>query len=434
MKSIIRIIALSCLTAIAAISMTYAAPGDTVQVTEGGGGGAYATIQAAIDAANENGVVVVHPKNSNVPYIENINLNKSLTLMCANIGQYFHLQGDVTVTPAVGRKIHMTGMRITGNGNISASTSSPVGARCQVNIHNCVLEGGDIAFSGVDYFNVIVSGDSLKGGGVAIRYGKVIGNYISSLGDRHSIYINNDAVANNDTIYIVGNHILGSTGYQYYGYLSCIRNQNSSQFLAIHNNYMEIRGGLDAGNYGNMGFYSGALKNAGSTGNSYHTIYNNTVTRTSGVAYAGGGIYVYGGGGNTRVDVMNNLILASAGGLYVNPSSIAVPNVSYNYLAAGLIFGDVTNNGTNVIGTNSTLTSDFSLTGGSDGINAGNPLPEFKDHDLSRNDVGVHGGSFKWSNFHPFNNNNNPRVFFLKAPRKVMIGTPINILAEGYAK
>lgn len=114
----------------AAISMTYVAPGDTVQVKEGGAGDAYETTQAAINAANENGIVVVYPKNLNVPYIENINLNKSLTLMCANIGGYFHLDGTVTVTLAIGRKVHTTGMRVLNGNNIAPSASSPAGTRC----------------------------------------------------------------------------------------------------------------------------------------------------------------------------------------------------------------------------------------------------------------------------------------------------------------
>ena len=111
--------------------------------------------------------------------------------------------------------------------------------------------------------------------------------------------------------------------------------------------------------------------------------------------------------------------------------------MSYNHIGTGFtqLFGAATNDGTNVTGSNTTIdnTTGTALTGTA--INGGNPDSTYIDLDLTRNDAGTGGGSYKFSNFHPMNNlGAGCRTTFMVAPRRIIVGQTISIKGEGFDK
>lgn len=128
------------------IQAALAAPGDTTQVKDGGANGAFSTIQAAVDATNDGGVVVVHPKDFNVPYIENIVIAKNLTLMCSTADSNFIVDGNIDMTNAADREVTITGVTIEAGHDIGTNGSglSTSANTAKLNVTNCVLIEGDI--------------------------------------------------------------------------------------------------------------------------------------------------------------------------------------------------------------------------------------------------------------------------------------------------
>ena len=136
---------------------------------------------------------------------------------------------------------------------------------------------------------------------------------------------------------------------------------------------------------------------------------------------------------NSYTDIQNNLNLAS---IY-NPAysvSGGTFNVHYNF-AVGNSFAGFTNDGTNIIATNTTLNSEGLNTNAlSNTINGGNPDSAFVDLNLTRNDAGCYGGSFTLNNFFPITNNDWARVILVTAPRRVLVNGTINVKAIGFDK
>jgi hypothetical protein len=67
----------------------------------------------------------------------------------------------------------------------------------------------------------------------------------------------------------------------------------------------------------------------------------------------------------------------------------------------------------------------------SDCVNQGHPSTDYTDHDLSRNDRGVAGGSFRYTNFWPILTGG-ARVYIVKTPRTVLQSSTINAEADGH--
>ena len=112
--------------------------------------------------------------------------------------------------------------------------------------------------------------------------------------------------------------------------------------------------------------------------------------------------------------------------------------ISYNHLqqtSPTNAFYGLVNDGTNIIASNSTYdaATGMALTGSA--VNGGYPNDAFADHDLTRNDAGCGGGSFRITNFHPMNNlSNGARVTFVNAPRRVLMGNNVSLKADSFDK
>lgn len=398
-------------------------------VADGGQGGAFPTINAALTAASAGDRILIYPKSGGSPYTENIVINKNIQLLCAVEGKYFGVNGAVNVDgasmPANG-VVTIIGMNLQ-NGNISSISQANAGGKTKVNILGCRLDNGIINFYSSHYYDLNASSDSLKNGVIQFRYGKVIGCYIQNqtVTSTHNIYVTSDAVSTNDSILIIGNHIITCPQN---GYNAGIYWESTTQFHYIANNY--IKCGNTNGYSGCIFIYTNKPSLAGR-----NTVVNNTLYSAG---YMWMAIYEYSLYSNSYNDVFNNLIMStlssSYGGIYWGTTS-SFNAMSYNYIKSttGGLTG-LANDGTNNLNTNAASFFDAdngSLLAGADAINAGYGDSAFYDLDVTRNDVGCYGGSFSFGQFHPMNLGAS-RITYMLAPRRVTIGQSVNIKASAF--
>ena len=309
------------------------------------------------------------------------------------------VQGDYTIQHAPGREVTIIGMDNVA-GSIS-SISNGGTARTLVNIMWCKLTSGNINLNH-DYFELnLASSEILAGGDVTFRYGKVIGNQLSS----STVTVNTDALAGIDSVHIVGN--MG---------VDRINCASTSHYMYVSNN------SLYATSYG---IYVSNLK----VGTGTNVIRNNSIrTNAEGIRIlsgVSGGLLIY------------NNILADAGyaDYGIRNLSVSLTNliVSYNFIYSAFDNGTltgVTNDGTNTISGSVGLNSDgsSSWTGTIDG---GNPGTADYDLNLTRNDPGAYGGSYSLDNFFPIDGTSS-KVFYLQMPSEILVGGSNSVTGHSF--
>jgi hypothetical protein len=388
-------------------------------VADGGAGGAYATIGAAVTAAVSGDRIIITPKPAGATYNENITVtNKSLQFLSATEGTYWKLNGDITLNPSVaGQSFTIEGANLT-NGNITTAVNAPAGARCKVNILGCKLTNGYIDFA-TNNFDMKVAADSIMNGYVYLRYGNIYGNYIN-VGAlfAHAISYGNDPTATSDVMNVVGNKILASTygaGSTYGVYWG-----SSNYVFNIANNY------FDGGSQNQNLIYIASTKTTTSANN---FIINNTFEHANTNSWC-----IYLTSHNSYIYVLNNAIDNNGTGVYgIGANTASITDViGYNYVeTTNTPFGAIYNDGTNVGSSPMTVNTNTGavLTGA--GINGGSPDLQYSDLDLSRNDAGCFGGSLSRANYTGMTATST-QVLFFDAPRRVLNGQTINISAEGF--
>jgi hypothetical protein len=378
-------------------------------VAENGAGGCYSSISDAINAASNGDRIIIAPKAGGSAYAENLSISKSLQLLCNTEGGQWAMQGNITITPAVGRNITFIGMK-NMLGNITSTGNSPSGTRTRVNILNSEIVSGNIDFV-YDNFDASIISTVLSDGYVGIKYGKVIGCDISSQNKYYtygsSLYVGEDATPTNDTILIIGNKIKTFVNYGY-----GIFNLTQNQYVYIANNYIK----QEVASY-----YTYAI------GLSYgNTIRKNTTVSMSGIT----GIYLSAVNSNAYFDIYNNLTLGTSGyGVYLGSGTGPV-SYSYNFMSNPLTIYNITDNGTNNTSSNTVLDVDGKPMSGSDAINGGSPDEAYYDLNLTKNDVGAYGGSFTLDNYFPITGA--ARVYHVQAPRKITLGSTLDVKAFSF--
>lgn len=389
-------------------------------VNENGNGGCYSTISAAISAAVNGDRILITPKTGNAPYVENLNINKTVQLLCAVDTARYTVQGAVSVVPANGRTVTIIGMILQGD--IAPTTSNAAGTRCVFNLLGSNITG-NINFE-YDNFNVLVASNYITGY-VNLRYGKVIGNNITTNSPYYwysaygsCVYVGTDATPTNDTVFIVGNVINHNMNANY---VTGIEFNSTNQYTYIANNLIRFNQnsavtnrGIDMYQYKNSAF-------------SRNWIINNTITSQFGINT---GLSFNTAPSNAYTDVVNNLVIAPSalsGGIYNANGTVGI---YFNMMNLGLV------NCTSVINSNNTITSNTTVDAagrpmvGSDAINGGSGDFSYYDVDLTVNDAGAYGGSLTLDNFFPLTGS--ARVFMVYAPRRVNVSGTINIKADSF--
>lgn len=384
-------------------------------VQQDGPGGTYSSVGAAVADAVDGDQIIINNRLDLLPWLENITVNKSLTFLSAVDNTQFWVEGNYTVVLAEGRKVTVVGMRNT-SGNFASSGSAPV-SRTEVNIFQSDVNGNITFTSGGTKLYL----GNTKARIVSYTYGNIIGN------DLQSVTCSTDPVATADFNLVIGNRV----GSVYAASTNTYTHSNSSQYLYFCNNFIYNGSNANA-------LYITALKSGTETNrilNSTLLQGYSTTTLTSGGQHAlrlgfssgtltvenssMGGTYNAAAYGSNGVLIMTNPELTTFYyNFYYNPYS-----TSATWLTSSLGNTHTSASTTSIQADGSSSSASF--------VNAGSPLNEFLDPDLSRCDIGCFGGSYSMQNFLPLVNTQSSRVNYVSTPRVVYLGGTVNVTAVG---
>ncbi len=381
------------------LSSTMAFAAD-LYVRNGGTGGAYSTVSAAITAASDGDRIIIQPKTNGDPYIENLTINKSLTFVSeTNFSRYF-IKGTLTITPAAGRVVTISNLS-SGNYTINDITASgaTTGGRTTINLLNCDLNN---VYTNQANITTNISGCTV-GGALNFSHGRATANKVQFITVRSNMLDTSMAASD---VEVYGNIIDRVLTYTQSGYTFKIHN-NFCTRISVHDIKTDssneiINNTIYDPNPGDVPPLQISLNNTTNTGSI--AIMNNAVSFAV---------------GQTNVCIGNN----STG---VNVTA------SYNVFTNSFVTsGNMTqsnNSGTVNMNFNNTT---YTLTGMNE--NAGNPDVKYTDLDLTRNDAGHYGGSNSWANYWPANVGIRPQVNYLVTPRTISSGT-LSISGSGFSK
>lgn len=366
-----------------------------------GAGGSYSTISAAITAAVDGDRIIIKPKSGNVPYLENITINKSLTFVSETNFNRYYVQGTILITPAVNRVVTINNM-YAFQSSISTSSTTITGGRCTINIINSKADNN------FDFDNAKNVSSNIFGSECLILYlvhGEVAGNNCGRINITSDIA----PLATSD-VFIIGN-ISGR-----------LESSTSTYAVNILNNDINDPTG-------------NPLVISDLKASSTNFIQNNRVVSTS---YNTVQVLLSSTIPNGTIVLNNNILNTGASSGSVNKINVNTNNItviannnisSTSFVTTGV---DILNNNLG----NSSYTLDLNAqTATGSIVNGGLTDEEFYDLDLTINDVGPLGGSNSWANYWPINPGNKPRISFLNTPRRIYTGTTeMNATGSGYSK
>lgn len=367
-------------------------------VRNGGAGGAYSTVSAAITAAADGDRIIIQPKTNGTAYVENLTINKSLTFVSETNYNKYLIQGNITVSPAAGRVVTISSLSSgTSGGYIVETSGATAGGRTTINLLNCDLHN---VFTYQVNTTTNISGCAVRES-ILFSHGRCTANKAQ--------YINIYSQAPDTS--------LATSDVEVYGNISKsgISNSQINYNFKFYNNFC-------------TGFVVYNLK-SGSSGE----IMNNTVYNPNPGDFSP--FYISLNGVNAgNISIMNNAVSFVVGQTNVcinNESSINVtaaynlftnPFVTQGTMTQSNNSGSVNMNFDNVL---------YTVTGMN--VNAGNPATIYTDLDLTRNDAGHYGGSNSWANYWPTDAGGKPQVNYLVTPRSITSGT-LNISGSGFSK
>jgi hypothetical protein len=405
--------------AIAGLFTAMASAAD-LYVRDLGAGGAYPTISAAITAAVDGDRIIIKPKIGNAPYLETLNINKSLTFLSETNFSKYYVQGTILIVPAVNRVVTINDM-YAFQSSIATSTDVVSGGRATINLINCKA---DTNFDLDNATRVTANVFQSECAALYFVHGRVTGNKLSNL------FLSLDAspFATTDVAVIANNVYYGTSL------------NTTSYALNVSNNDLCYQGSVDASTTSATRLYGLEIQ-AMKVGSTNNVLNNRIYNETSGIGnttpkYAA----LYCTATQSAIlYVANNIIvnLSVNAGLdyaitdYNATSTLVAVN---NFSTKTMLTSAVDTQADNII--NGTYTFDFNnyiSTGGI--VNTGVADDEYADIDLTRNDIGIFGGSNSWVNFWPPNGGNSPRVTFLNTPRRIYNGTTtMPVEATGISK
>lgn len=379
---------------------------------------AYSSITAAVNAAVDGDRIIIRNRAGNIPWIENITLNKSLELLSYDNDTFFVVQGTYTIDAAAGRTISIIGMKNL-SGSILYGISSGANKTTTVNIFDSYFVSGRIVLNPIA-FVLNLAGSTLDDGIVNYAAGSVFGNSIyNSTITGDALTLSNSSGYQSDTAYIIGNRIYNNNSG--YNGINCASN---ASILHIKNNYIFHR-------------YAGIQLNGCANVSIPNYIYNNTIWVAS-YSFSNYGIYLSSLPGNSITEVMNNVIDGNAIGTKYGLYSSALSgqlNAYFNHIDVSFntaIAGSFTFSGSNTSNLGIAFnTATGVLNAGDACIDGGNPANPFYDLDLTPGDAGAYGASYSMDNFFPLHTGS-ARVYSVMFPFNIRSGNTLNIKASGY--
>lgn len=378
-------------------TMAYAAD---LYVRNGGTGGAYSTVSAAITAASDGDKIIIQPKTNGAAYVENLIINKSLTFVSeTNYTKYF-IQGTVTINSAAGRSVTISNLT-SGNYTINdILVNGPTsGGRTTINLWNCDLNN---VYTNQANITTNISGSTVRGV-LNFSHGRATANKAQFINVRSSTQDSSIATSH---VEVYGNIIENVFSY----------NQPSYDFRFYNN------------------FCARVSVNGIKTGGS-NEIVNNTIYDPNPGDVAPLWISLNSNTGTADILIMNNavsFVIGQTNACIQNNSANANITATYNVFTNPFVIQGNMNQSNNSGSVNMNFNNTtYTLTGMN--VNAGNPDINYTDLDLTRNDAGHYGGSNSWANYWPANVGTKPQINYLLTPRTMGAGT-LNISGSGFSK
>lgn len=389
---------------------------------------AYSSVTAAVNAAQSGDRIIIKNRAGDIPWIENITINKSLQFLSFANDGFFVVQGDYQINLVSGMEVSFIGMNNTF-GSITTGPGSADFRSIQVQVVDSHFASGSVSLQNVA-FNVNVVGSRFAAGRVLIAYGNVIGNdIINNLTlDKISV-VQPTADFQNDTCYIVGNKVFETSSSSVTSG-SAVHISTRNQAVHVRNNYIRFRSrGINVVE-SNDQFVP-------------NLCWNNTLRGESSAIPTSSNTYgiAYSNLGPGRIwETMNNVLvegsLASQSvGIASISSANAQLNLYYNHLSTGWAVpttGVFTFSSLNTLNSDIQLNNDLGTFSNSpEAIDGGNPAPVFFDLDLSTGDAGAYGGSFTLNNFFPLHTGA-ARVYHVIYPFNVRVGNTLDVRAFSF--
>lgn len=399
-------------------------------VEENGVAPNYATIQAAVNAASTSQVdrIFVKNKAGNSPYLENVTISKSVTILPYDPDGVFYVHGNYTINPiASGGEVTIIGM-YNNSGSISSFANATLTAPTRVNILGSTFISGSITTNNLGFVSHI-AGNVINNGSVTTRTATITGNLVDGMITVQDV---GGSVTGypEDTLYIVGNRVTASGGGVGGGFIQW---SNDDDYFMIANN--NIR-------HASYGVQVTAIK----AGAGMNKIENNSIRKN--------------GNNNGAQGITTTITVPAATNFKIFNNSIYDENTTNSYTEYAIHFAAApaagsfvsmefnvhrnwTNGLTNMSAVQVSQTGNV-LGGGSyvhdaitgeclapECINLGSPATDYTDLDLTRNNVGTGGGSYNFNNFWP-NQSGGARVYLVKTPRTVVQSSTINAKADSF--
>jgi len=369
-------------------------------VRNAGTGGAYATISAAITAASDGDRIIIQPKTNGTAYVENLTIYKSLTFISETIYNKYLIQGSVTISPAAGRVVTISNMSLVNNSNYNLTVSGATsGGRTTVNIYNSLLNS---VSAGLVNTTTNMSGNTLQGG-ITISHGRITSNKAESIGVYS--FAADTSVASPD-VEVYGNAIR-----------NVLSNYQSNYNFKFYNNFCShiMVNGIKDGSSNEILNNTVYDPNPGDIPPFYISLNSNTITGNISIMNNASSFVV----GQTAVCIQNN-------------SSNANVTASYNVFTNAFVTQGTMTQSNNSGQVNMNFdNAAYTVTGMN--VNAGSPVVDYTDLDLTRNDAGHYGGSNSWANYWPIDSGGKPQVNYLLTPRTISSGT-LNITGSAFSK
>ncbi|TVR36901.1 MAG: hypothetical protein EA392_14355 [Cryomorphaceae bacterium] len=389
---------------------------------------AYSSIGAAVAAANSGDRIIIKNRAGNIPWIENITIDKSLQFLSYSNDDFFIVQGNYTIEFIPGLEVDIVGMRNT-SGNLNQGSAAAGNREAKVRLMDSWFQDGNVSFTS-NFFDCDIVGNRIDNGLVAISIGNLIGNDVTgtNVGTSLVSVVNSTSTFLGDTCLIIGNRInyTSSLSQQY-----SLHVDNRQQVVHVKNNFVR--------------YSSTGIRISGSISEPIpNIIWNNTTLGQSSFNTSTSyGIYVFQTISTSIWEVMNNVCVMGTLGMnnrrgigYSSGSSQGgTANCYYNHIGAG--FSPAISGGWTFADLNETNQDialdgdDGSFTNEPNAIDGGNPAPLFYDIDLTPNDAGCWGGSYTQQNFFPLHTGVT-RVYNVIYPFNVRAGNTMNVKAFSF--
>lgn len=414
-------------------------------VNNSGQSGTYSTINLALAAASAGDRIFVSPMNF---YAEDLTITKSITIAPTDSDAKIALSGTIYLQPIQNMKVTLSGIEMNGLGLSSVTSTSTITDPAFINLISCRIQGS-CNFLAASGLKLTIHDTHITG----FLYAKHLEMSKTVVGSNLTI----DEEANqtaSDSIKIIASYVGGNFTYStkdYYLFMSnCyingqvnlyqIPNYQLTGKSVIRNTLIRLdmsilyypQGTL---NWTGLSLESSSWRNSSAVylGTTVTTILNSS--KSTGWYGSSSYPYYYLSSSTVNNSKAPNVLYCSSNSGYSSLTPAIHPNIgNWTNVSGANIYNNTFTYVAipNTSSVNITESSWLSQFNNSSFINAGSPSSNFVDLDLTRNDIGILGGSHSWLNYwyNETSTTGNAVIRWIDLPSEIWPGQTVNLKAE----